>query len=86
MRYGICFNTYEHEIYIYAIYNDGSRIKIMKFYEKNNYIHLDIVANNFKFFNEFNNISGLTCMNMVGVDLSLLYSDLLESGIQKVNE
>lgn len=86
MKYGIYFNTYENEIYIYKIYDDESRVKIMRFYEKNNNIHLDIRANNFKHFIGFNKFTELMEMNMTGVNLKILYDDLISAGVQEVYE
>ena len=86
MKYGIYFNKYENEIYIYKIYDDKSRIKILTLYEKNNYIHLDITANNFKHFIAFNEFTELMEMNMTGVTLKLLYEDMIDAGVQKVYE
>ena len=86
MKYGIYFNTYENEIYIYKIYDDESRVKILRFYEKNNNIHLDIRANNFKHFIGFNELTKLMEMDMTGVDMRALYDDLLAAGVQSVYE
>ena len=86
MNYGIYYNKYEDEIYIYKIYDDGSRIKIAKLYGKNNYIHLDVTSNNFKHFIAFNEFSKIMERDMSGVNLKLLYNDLLEAGVREVYE
>ena len=86
MKYGIYFDTYENEIYIYKIYDDESRIKILRFYERNNNIHLDIRANNFKHFICFNELTELMEMDMTGVNMKVLYEDLLAAGVQSVYE
>ena len=55
-------------------------------YEKNNNIYLDIRANNFKHFIGFNELTELMEMDMTGVNMKVLYEDLLATGVQSVYE
>ena len=86
MKYGIYFSTYENEIYIYRIYDDKSKIKILKFYEKNNNIYFNIEAKNFKYFIGFNEFIELMEMDMNGINMKLLYENLLDIGILNICE
>lgn len=86
MRCGIFFDRYEKELHIYKIWDDGSRKKIIRLYEKHNFVHIDLRADNFKYFIGFNETYELMEQNMAGVDLNVIYHDMLDAGMIELEE
>lgn len=86
IRYGVWFNTYENEIYVYKIYCDGSKTKIIKFYEKENYIHLDIATNNLSSAVSFIKSKKIAEWDMIGANMTIVYCRLISADVQPVTE
>lgn len=84
--FGVEFNRYDKELYIYKVFDDVSKRRIAKLYELNNFVHIDVRGNNFKYIPELENSYDFFSANMVGVDLNVLYSFLLEKGILCIND
>lgn len=86
MRYGALLNKYFNELYVYKIFSDGSRKKIITFKEINNFVYMDIRADNFKELYSFDKVASVMNSNMAGVDLNVLYNDFVRLGITEVSE
>lgn len=81
MKYGVYFDKYEMELIIHVVFSDGRSKKICKVYEKNNFLHLDITADKWEYLPKLNNLYHLFESDMFGVNLKVLYSDLLSKGM-----
>ena len=81
MKCAIDFNVYEKEITIHKVFGDGSMRAICRVYEAYNFLHLEVRADNWKYLNEMENTYHFLERDMVGVDLRLLYSELVEHGM-----
>lgn len=86
MGYGVFYDWYEKELNVYRLFQDGSRRKILRLYEKNNFVHLDIRANNFQYFMGFNVACELMDSNMAGVNINALYMDMIIRGFMDIDE
>lgn len=84
--FGVALNRYDKELYIYKVFDDGSKRRIARLYELNNFVHIDVRGNNFKYIPDLENECDFFSANMVGVDLNVLYSDLLEKGTLYIND
>lgn len=82
MKCAVEFNVYE--LTIYKVFGDGSKRAICRVYEDNNFLHLDVRADNWKYLNEMNNTYHMLERDMVGVDLRLLYDELVEHGMTEL--
>lgn len=65
--FGIYFNRYDKELEIYKVFSDESRRKVAVLYEKNDFVHIDVRANNFKYVAELENEYDFFSQNMVGI-------------------
>ena len=43
------FDRYENTVVVYVVYKDGSKKDVAKFYMMENFIHMDVTAENFRF-------------------------------------
>lgn len=84
--FGIYFNRYDKELEIYKVFLDGSRIKVAMLYEKNDFVHIDVRANNFKYVAELENEYDFFSQNMIGVDLNVLYFDCISNGMKNLGD
>ena len=86
MNYGIYFDKYESELALYLIFGDEGRKKIFKVKERSMFLHLEVRGDNWKYLYSFDKEFGLLEDNMSGVDLKVLYNDLIEKGVKVVCE
>ena len=70
----------------YKIFPDESKRKIAILYEKNNFVHIDVRANNFKYVVDLENEFEFWTQNMVGVDLNVLYADSINRGMENLGD
>lgn len=84
--FGVYYNKYDNELEIYKIFSDGSRRKVAILYEKNDFVHVDIRANNFLCVIELENKYGFFSHNMNGVSLNVLYSDCIDKGMKDLGD
>lgn len=80
--FGIYFNKYDKELEVYKVFSHRSCRKIALLYEKNDFIHVNVRANNFKYITELENEYDFFSKNMIGVNLNVLYSDCINSGMK----
>lgn len=84
--FGIYFNRYDKELELYKVFSDGSHRKVAILYEKNDFVHIDVRANNFKYVVELENEYDFFSQSMIGVDLNVLYSDCLNNGMKNLGD
>lgn len=70
--FGIYFNRYDRELELYKIFPDENKRKIAILYERNNFVHIDVRANNFKYVMDLENEFDFWSQNMVGVEVRSL--------------
>lgn len=84
--FGVALNRYDKELYIYKVFDDGSKRRIAMLYELNNFVHIDVRANNFKYVAELENEYDFFSQSMIGVDLNVLYSDCISNGMKNLGD
>lgn len=84
MNFAVDFDEYHNRLDILLV-QPMFFTEVCRFYESDNYIHMDIKANNWKYLKELNDTYHLLDTDMAGVTLKIMNNELVRLGMMDVN-
>lgn len=84
MKFAVDFDKYHNRLDILLVQPMFFK-DVCRFYESDNFIHMDIKANNWKYLKELNDTYHLFDTDMSGVTLKTMNDELIRLGMMDVN-
>ena len=84
MKFAVDYDEYHNRLDILLVQPFCFK-DVCRFYELDNFIHMDIAANNWKYLKELNDTYNLLDPDMGGVTLKIMNDELIRLGMMDVN-